>query len=60
MSDHVTAGDSEADRAALPASDDPREAVGAYDTADGVVFYDTENPLAWMQASRTVALEDMA
>lgn len=36
------------------------EAVGAYEEDDIVVFYDTENPLAWLQAGKTVRLEEMA
>ncbi|ELY52067.1 MULTISPECIES: DUF7331 family protein [Natronococcus] len=32
--------------------------VEAYEIEDGVVFYDAENPLAWVEASRTLALEE--
>ncbi len=31
--------------------------VEAYETEEGVVFYDAENPLAWVQADTTVALD---
>lgn len=31
-----------------------------YETDEGVVFYDAEYPLAWIQAAVTVALEEMA
>ncbi|MFB6169534.1 MAG: hypothetical protein ABEJ06_00150 [Haloarculaceae archaeon] len=30
----------------------------AYRDEDGVVFYDAENPLAWIQAAKTVVLPD--
>lgn len=56
--DRETAGgsDSEASQAVEP---DAVEAVGAYEEDDNVVFYDSENPLAWVQASETVRLEEM-
>ncbi len=43
-------------------SDDaePIDAVGTYETGDGIVFYDTENPLAWVQSASAVHLEEMA
>jgi hypothetical protein len=33
--------------------------VGTYETDDGTVFYDTENPLAWLQSAETVSPEEM-
>ena len=36
------------------------EGVGTYETADAVVFYDADNPLAWVQTSEAVGLEEMA
>lgn len=35
------------------------EATGAYETAGGVVLYDTEEPLAWVQADNAVELAEM-
>jgi hypothetical protein len=35
------------------------DATGAYEAEDAVVLYDTENPLAWIQGSNAVALEEM-
>jgi len=32
--------------------------VESYEVDDGVVFYDPQNPLAWVEASRTVSLTD--
>ncbi|WP_226042592.1 hypothetical protein [Natrinema sp. DC36] len=34
--------------------------IESYETDDGVVFYDAENPLAWVETSRTLTLEDLA
>ncbi|WP_330632677.1 DUF7331 family protein [Halocatena halophila] len=31
----------------------------SYETDEGVVFYDTDNPMAWLQASGAVSLDDM-
>lgn len=46
---------------------DTRESAGAemgsietYETNDGVVFYDAENPLAWLEANETDSLADRA
>lgn len=44
----------------------PEPAVGDelttewYETEDGFVLYDADNPLAWIQASEMVHLEEMA
>lgn len=38
---------------------EPMDAVGTYETGDGVVLYDTENPLAWVQSPTAVHLEEM-
>lgn len=32
----------------------------AYEIPDGVVFYDSENPLAWMQADEAIDLDSAA
>lgn len=58
MSDHANPGD-ELDRAeaALPEADDTA-AVEAYETEDGVVFYDSRNPLAWLKAGEPLALDE--
>ncbi|GAB3665229.1 DUF7331 family protein [Halopiger thermotolerans] len=36
------------------------ETIEAYETDDGVVFYDAENPLAWVETSRTLTLDEVA
>ena len=35
-------------------------ATGVYETAEGIVLYDTENALAWVQADSAVRLTDIA
>lgn len=35
-------------------------AVESYETDDGTVFYESENPLAWVQSTVAVALHDSA
>ena len=34
--------------------------VESYETEESVVFYDSENPLAWVEATQTLQLEDLA
>ena len=34
--------------------------IEAYETEEGVVFYDADNPLAWVEATRTLSLEECA
>ncbi len=34
--------------------------IEAYETDEGVVFYDAENPLAWVETTRTFSLNDVA
>jgi len=34
--------------------------IESYETDEGVVFYDAENPLAWVEASQPIALEELA
>jgi ribosomal protein S16 len=42
-----------------PADSSAIEAVGTYESGESTVFYDTENPLAWVQSGETVTLEEM-
>ena len=34
--------------------------IESYETEDGVVFYDADNPLAWVETTRPLALEDLS
>jgi len=39
-----------------PAVPEAVETTEAYETDDGVVLYDAENPLAWLQAEASAAV----
>ena len=41
------------------ASDEHGVGVGCYEVDDGTVFYDADNPLAWIQARSTLAVKSM-
>lgn len=41
------------------AAGDALDATGAYETAEGIVLYDTEQPLAWLQSDGAVELVEM-
>ena len=43
-----------------PVVADAVEATESYQTEEGVVFYDAENPLGWMQAGEVIDLEETA
>lgn len=43
-----------------PVVTDAVETTESYQTEEGVVFYDAENPLAWMQAAEVVDLDEAA
>ena len=34
--------------------------IESYETDEGVVFYDAENPLAWVETSRPLCLDECA
>lgn len=36
------------------------DTIESYETEEGVVFYDAENPLAWVETTRTISLKDLA
>jgi hypothetical protein len=57
--DRETTGRTDSERRTAPADDGTVDGVGTYESGDAVVFYDTENPLAWMQSESTVALKQM-
>jgi hypothetical protein len=59
MTDHAPSGDEhhEQDTPGLPKSDDCRDSIEAYETDEGVVFYDACNPLAWLKTTHALDLE---
>ncbi|WP_265110507.1 DUF7331 family protein [Halosolutus halophilus] len=53
--------DDETTDSSEPRSDlDETATIESYETEDGIVFYDAENPLAWVETSQTLALDDLA
>lgn len=49
-----------ADERPEPVVADAVETTESYETEEGVVFYDAENPLAWLQAETVVDLDEAA
>lgn len=45
---------------AEPAVSDAVRSTESYEVREGIVFYDAENPLAWMQADHAVDLDEAA
>jgi hypothetical protein len=39
-------------------TDETNGTVESYETDDGVVFFDAQNPLAWVEASLTLRLSE--
>lgn len=39
--------------------EDPRASVEAYETDDGTVLYDAQNPLAWLKASNARSIDEL-
>lgn len=58
--DRKTARGSDSEVSTRPVEPEAVAAVGAYEDDEDTVFYDTDNPLAWVQTDRTVRLEEMA
>ena len=61
MSDQDVSGErAEANGDDEPPAQEVAATVEAYDVDGATVFYDAENPLAWMEASVAVRLRDHA
>ena len=58
VDDHATGDERPNDVPQRTDGADPAESIEAYETEDGVVLYDADNPLAWLQSTRAVALGD--
>ena len=58
MSDHGSSErwDSPDGERPEPGVPDGVDTVERYDVDDGVVFYDSENPLAWVEATQAIQL----
>lgn len=65
MTDHtrrrdvLDSGESDADVRAAPGDTVGVAATDAYEVDDGVVLFDVENPLAWVEADDAIALGKM-
>jgi len=61
---HHASPDGEADRAedlrSEPALPEAVQTTETYETDEGTVFYDAQNPLAWVQTDTAVLLRELA
>lgn len=60
MDEESNHADVESDRAPRPELVEDDVSAEFYETDDGVVLYDAENPLAWVQSTVSVQLKDLA
>lgn len=58
VDDHATGDERPNDVPQHADGTEPAASIEAYETEEGVVLYDAQNPLAWLQSTRTVALGD--
>ena len=47
-----------ADVPQLPDGQADKTPIEAYETVDGIVFYDGDNPLAWLQSTSVIELSE--
>ncbi|UWG47415.1 Uncharacterized protein HSRCO_1127 [Halanaeroarchaeum sp. HSR-CO] len=59
MSDSATGGERPSDVPQLPEPNDPVDRVEGYRTEDGVVLYDSRNPLAWIKSTVSTSVGEM-
>jgi hypothetical protein len=61
---HQASPDGESDSAddirSEPALPEAVQTTETYETDEGTVFYDAQNPLAWVQTDTTISLTDLA
>lgn len=61
---HHASPDGESDRAdelrSDPALPDAVQTTETYETEEGTVFYDAQQPLAWIQTDTTMTLDELA
>ncbi|RQG99708.1 DUF7331 family protein [Natrarchaeobius oligotrophus] len=61
MTDVSTLNDDDVtDRSEKPSVPRGTATIESYETDEGVVFYDAENPLAWVETSQTIPLAELA
>jgi hypothetical protein len=61
---HQAPPDGQSDRSdelrSAPALPDAVQTTETYETDEGTVFYDAQNPLAWVQTDTAMSLQDVA
>ncbi|MFB6105396.1 MAG: hypothetical protein ABEJ70_00340 [Halobacteriaceae archaeon] len=57
MTDDARTDDDGTGRSVESGAEEARPTVEAYEADDGTVFFDAENPLAWVRSTMTVPLE---
>lgn len=60
MSTSDTTSEDGAERIAEPTVAEAVSSTESYEVSEGVVFYDADNPLAWIQADHSVDLDEVA
>ncbi len=62
MSNHASSeeADSAEELRSEPGLPDAVQSTETYRTDEGTVFYDSQNPLAWVQTDTTVSINEMA
>lgn len=58
MDDHATGDERPNDVPQRQDGADPAASIEAYETEEGVVLYDAQNPLAWLQSNRAVPIAE--
>ncbi|MGM0399051.1 MAG: DUF7331 family protein [Halobacteriota archaeon] len=59
MSDSATGGERPSDVPQLPELNDPVDRIEGYRTENGVVLYDSRNPLAWIKSTVSTSVGEM-
>jgi hypothetical protein len=58
VDDHAKGEDRAADVPQLPDGESATDGIESYETVDGIVFYDGDNPLAWLQSTAVESLSE--
>lgn len=58
VDDHAQGEDRPVEVPKLPDGESEAALIDVYETPDGIVFYDDDNPLAWLQSTEVTDLSD--
>jgi len=58
VDDHARSEDRPVEAPQLPDGESDADFIDIYETPDGIVFYDGDNPLAWLQSTEVIELSD--